>query len=158
MYSPIQVANKFIELAAANGTPITQMQAQKLTYIAHGISLGHRDAALLSDPVCAWRYGPVLPSLYHLLKNYGASKISSPVPTQGLSISEPMLDDYANSLIKTVFDTYGKYSAEVLSEFTHRAGTPWQQTMSAGNTIISDHVINDYYKRLMARDPSCIGL
>lgn len=158
MYSPIQVANKFIELAATNGTPITQMQAQKLTYIAHGISLGHRGVALLSDPVCAWRYGPVLPSLYHLLKHYGSHGITAPVSTQDFSVFGAEPDDYTNSLVRSVFETYGKYSAEQLSEFTHRTGTPWHQAMASGSTIISDHVISDYYKRLMARDPSCIGL
>ncbi|MEN4768983.1 Panacea domain-containing protein [Duffyella gerundensis] len=156
MYSPLLIANKFIELGLANNTPITQMQAQKLTYIAHGVSLGHRGAGILSDPVCAWRYGPVMPSLYHALKHYGKTPICQPVDMTNASSSNN--DQYLNGLVRNVFDTYGKYNAETLSEFTHRSGTPWYQTYHAGNTIISDELIKNYYQRLMARDPSCIGL
>ncbi|WP_426712776.1 Panacea domain-containing protein [Cronobacter muytjensii] len=158
MYSPLQIANKFIELALANNTPITQMQAQKLAYIAHGISLGHRGTGILSDPVCAWRYGPVMPSLYHALKHYGKAPITRPIDKNNGYTLSPDHDPYINELVKNVFDTYGQFSAEMLSAFTHRVGTPWDQTYKAGNTIISDELIKNYYQRLMARDPSCIGL
>lgn len=158
MYSPVQVANKFIELGVAAGAPITQMQAQKLTYIAHGISLGHRGQSLLTDPVCAWRYGPVVPSLYHMLKQFGSTRINQKVNPYTTASYPLPLDDYANQLITNAFQTYGKYSAEVLSEFTHREGTPWRLTYSAGKTIIDNDLIQNYYERLMAGDTSCIGL
>lgn len=158
MYSPLQIANKFIELGLANQTPITQMQAQKLTYIAHGISLGHRGLGILSDPVCAWRYGPVMPSLYHALKQYGKSPITKPISLPEHFAKSEDQDSYIDGLVKNVFDTYGKYSAETLSEFTHRAGTPWDQSYNSGNTIIRDDLIKNYYQRLMSRDNSCIGL
>ena len=156
MYSPIQVANKFIELAAANGTPITQMQAQKLTYIAHGVSLGHFSKPLLTDPICAWRYGPVIPSLYNVLKHNGNNKIQYPVSV-GIYDETP-IDSLNDSLIKNVYDVYGKYPAETLSNFTHREGTPWSQAIKMDSTIIPDYIIQDYYKGLINRDPRCIGL
>ncbi|ELT0080957.1 type II toxin-antitoxin system antitoxin SocA domain-containing protein [Citrobacter portucalensis] len=158
MYSPLQIANKFIELGLANNAPITQMQAQKLAYIAHGISLGHRGIGILSDPVCAWRYGPVMPSLYHALKHYGKAPITQPIARNDDNLVSPDHDPYINELVQNVFSTYGRFNAETLSEFTHRTGTPWEQTYSAGNTIISDETIKNYYQRLMSRDPSCIGL
>ncbi|WP_262215921.1 Panacea domain-containing protein [Serratia ficaria] len=158
MYNPIQVANKFIELGIAAGKPITQMQAQKLTYIAHGVSLGYRDLALLSDPVCAWRYGPVFPSMYNALKNNGYHPITQPLNAEYYHSSDTDLQPYDETLIRNVFDVYGKYSAEVLSEFTHRTGTPWYQAREAGENIISNNVIANYYKRLINRDPNCIGL
>ncbi|EKS1846597.1 DUF4065 domain-containing protein [Cronobacter muytjensii] len=158
MYSSEQIANKFIELGLSTGTPITPMQAQKLTYIAHGISLGHRGMGLLQEPISAWRYGPVTPSLYHSLKHFGSNPITSKVADYGFFVPDPNLEAYANQVVKVVYDTYGRYSGEVLSEFTHRQGTPWYQTYNAGLSIIPDQVINNYYKRLMAKDPSCIGL
>lgn len=158
MFSPVQIANKFIELGVAMGSPITPMQAQKLTYIAHGISLGHRDMALLNEPVCAWRYGPVVPSLYHCLKHNGSAVVTNKVADFS-PITQPQdIELYANQVVKLVFDTYARYSGEDLSTFTHREGTPWSKTYHAGKTIIDDHMIADYYKRLMAKDPTCIGL
>jgi len=158
MYSPVQIANKFIELGVAMNNPITPMQAQKLTYIAHGISLGHRGLGLLNEPVCAWRYGPVVPSLYHCLKHNGSGTITNKVADFSSFAAAPDLEAYANQVVKSVYDTYSRYSGETLSEFTHREGTPWSQTYHADKTIIDDQLITSYYKRLMARDPTCIGL
>lgn len=156
MYSPIQVANRFIELALAKDAPITQMQAQKLTYIAHGVSLGHVDKPLLTDPICAWRYGPVIPALYSRLRNSGKAPILQRVPVPpcaGLPFTP-----FDEMLINNVYEVYGKYPAETLSNFTHRSGTPWSVTMEKNETIIPDELINKYYKGLIKRDPLCIGL
>lgn len=158
MYSPLQIADKFIELGIASGTPITQMQAQKLTYIAHGCALGHRGEGILSDPVCAWRYGPVLPALYHALKHHGSAPIRTQIPQLPFYNAASIQDEYVNGLINSVFRTYGRYDASVLSEFTHREGTPWRKTYDAGKSIIDNKIIEDYYKRLMSHDSSCIGL
>lgn len=156
MYSPLNIANKFIKLACEAGTPITQMQAQKLVYIAHGISLGYKGQPLLSTPVCAWRYGPVVPVLYNSLKGYGRSPIHQPIPLP--SVLTEQLDTWADQLVGNVFNVYGKYSAEQLSEFTHREGTPWKQTMAARSDIIPDGLIQNYYQKLLAGDSNCIGL
>ncbi|WP_072014377.1 Panacea domain-containing protein [Pectobacterium odoriferum] len=156
MYNPIQVANKFIELGIAAGKPITQMQAQKLTYIAHGVSLGHLNRPLLTDPICAWRYGPVIPSLYNVIKHNGSNPICSPINNS--IVGEAHIDPLSESLIKNVFSVYGKYNAETLSNFTHRTGTPWTQAMNSGLTIIPDNIIENYYKGLIRRDANCIGL
>ncbi|WP_249648448.1 Panacea domain-containing protein [Pectobacterium carotovorum] len=159
MYSSEQLANKFIELGISTGNLITPMQAQKLTYIAHGISLGHSGIKLLDEPVCAWRYGPVIPSLYHALKHHGSEGIHRPVPDSAFFFAPPSeLEEYANNVVNLVHKTYARYSGQTLSEFTHRTGTPWQRTYAAGESIIDDQLIKDYYQRLMAKDPACIGL
>jgi Uncharacterized phage-associated protein len=156
MYSPLNIANKFIELACVAGTPITQMQAQKLTYIAHGLNLGHKGAPLLTTPVCAWRYGPVVPVLYNYLKHYGRSAINQPIFVPP-AIAE-QFDPATEQLLETVYRYYGRYSAEELSTFTHREGTPWKKATDANLDIIPDSFIQDYYKRLLQGDTNCIGL
>ncbi|EMX2273787.1 TPA: Panacea domain-containing protein [Yersinia enterocolitica] len=156
MYNPIQIANKFIELGVMNGSPITQMKAQKLTYIAHGISLGFYNKTLLSTPVCAWRYGPVVPSLYNLLKDNGSSLIMKPVQLSATFMAP--LDHHTDQMLTSVFNFYNNYSAEQLSDFTHREGTPWYEATKIGADIISDESIQSYYRRLLNKDPNCIGL
>lgn len=156
MYSPLTIANRFIELASQADMPITQMQAQKLTYIAHGVSLGQLGRPLLSDPVCAWRYGPVIPALYHALKNNGSAPIKQPVSS--MWFGGEAIDPATDSLIESVFAVYGRYSGETLSEFTHRTGTPWDQATKNHVDIIPNSLIQQYYQRLMQRDPNCIGL
>ena len=79
MYDAAAIGNEFIRLAAAHGRRITPMQAIKLTYIAHGWHLAMTGRPLLRDQVQAWKFGPVLPELYHALKAYGNGPITEPI-------------------------------------------------------------------------------
>lgn len=153
MYSPIQVVNKFIQLAKESGRTLTHMQLQKLLYVAHGFSLAFYDRPLLNDPVCAWKYGPVIPSVYASLRKYGAEPVIHPIGD-----TFPELDERTNALLKSVYDTYGKLTGTQLSAFTHRENTPWSSTWQNRGDIISDNLIKDYYSRLIQSDVSCTGL
>ena len=53
------------------------MKIIKLVYIAHGHYLAKNDSPLFTEKVEAWDYGPVIPSLYHEFKIYGAFPIDS---------------------------------------------------------------------------------
>lgn len=44
---------------------ISTMKLQKLCYFAQGWSLVWADKPLFDEPIEAWRYGPVIPELYH---------------------------------------------------------------------------------------------
>ena len=51
----------------------------KRVYIAHGFSLAINKESLLDkrfDKVEAWKYGPVIPSVYHSFKQYKADPIT----------------------------------------------------------------------------------
>ena len=69
------VANHFLELAKRDGQTIDPMKIQKLAYYAHGFFLALYDKPLLDDRVEAWKWGPVIPSLYHEFKQYGGGPI-----------------------------------------------------------------------------------
>ncbi|WP_439461859.1 Panacea domain-containing protein [Serratia quinivorans] len=154
MYNPMQVVNQFIEFAKQdNGSRLTHMQLQKLLYIAHGVSLACNDKPLLSEPVCAWKYGPVIPVVYDNLKAFRSGAVDG-----SFNVHDHPLDPNSKALVKSIYDTYGKLSGIQLSEFTHRPNTPWSKTWAANEKIISNELIKDYYKRLMQRDISCQGL
>ena len=52
------------------------MKLQKLVYIAHGWHLGLFDGLLISERVEAWRWGPVIESLYHEFKEFAKQPIT----------------------------------------------------------------------------------
>ena len=70
MYSAIAVANCFLDIADAQSRPITPLKIQKLVYIAHGWHLAIYEEPLIVELVEAWKWGPVIPLLYHEFKNF----------------------------------------------------------------------------------------
>lgn len=72
-YNALDVARKVI--AATNeavGDSITNLKLQKLLYYLQGHWLATFDGPLFGDKIEAWRYGPVVPSVYsHFAVNRG---------------------------------------------------------------------------------------
>jgi len=145
MVSAITVANRFIELAKRDGIPLTNMQLQKLVYIAHGWSLALLGRGLIYDPVEAWQWGPVIPSLYHNLSKYGAGVVDSTIPLDGQK-----LQPEEETLIESVWESYKQMSGFKLSTITHQDNTPWSRTVKTFGlrSIIPERYITEHYRHL----------
>jgi uncharacterized phage-associated protein len=142
MATAAAVADRFRELS---GNTLTPLQLLKLAYIAHGWSFPIRKQGLIGERIEAWQYGPVIPSLYHSLKDFRAEPVTRPVP--GSSISPLAVEEAA--LVDKIYEVYGKYSGGQLSAMTHRTGTPWDVAWQLGkNSRIDDGMISDHYNRL----------
>ncbi|MCY4000360.1 MAG: DUF4065 domain-containing protein, partial [Bacteroidetes bacterium] len=70
-----KTAIQILFIASHSGRNLTPMQLIKLSYIAHGWTLGISGEPLFNDTVEAWRYGPVVPDIYHTYKEFGHSPI-----------------------------------------------------------------------------------
>jgi uncharacterized phage-associated protein len=152
-YDAATIANRFIELAAANGEQLTPMQLIKLSYIAHGFSLAINKRPLLNENVEAWRYGPVVPSLYRKLKQYGSDKVTKPIESFFRDLRTEHLEAEDRELIDTVFSKYGKFNGIQLSHLTHRKGTPWDTAYIPDQygIDIDDAVIRSHYATLLSK-------
>jgi uncharacterized phage-associated protein len=134
LYSPKSIANYFLELAAASGRQISPMKLQKLVYYAHGWYAGYTGTPLIDEAVEAWQYGPVIPSLYHEFKPFGAGVVTRKATEfQGLQLSEvaPPSEPGLRKFLESVWNSYGSMSGLQLSEMTHAPGGPWDQTRKA---------------------------
>jgi uncharacterized phage-associated protein len=137
------IANEFIRLSKQVGTAFTQMQLQKLVYIAHGWNLAINGAALTYDDPQAWDYGPVYRELRDSLRDYGSSKVIREIRngefTPGVFADEPneaavaTLSDGEGSVIRRVYKDYGKFHAFQLSALTHNEDTPWTKVYANGS-------------------------
>src|SRR5438093_6238406 len=116
-YSPFAIANYFIEKSAETGVPLSPMKLIKLVYLAHGWHLALTGKPLITEPIEAWKYGPVIASLYHVFKRYGNGNL--PITAK---VSTAVLPDDPDlkKLLDKVWDSYGKYSAVQLSTLTHQ--------------------------------------
>lgn len=64
-------------LCEKSGWKISNLQLQKLLYIADMNYVGICKERLLDEDFEAWDYGPVLPSLYHKCKAFGSKSVPS---------------------------------------------------------------------------------
>lgn len=146
-HNALEVANAFLRLAKRENKPLTNMQLQKLVYIAHGFYLALLNDPLFDDEIEAWDFGPVIPNLYHKLKKYGAGEVTDVLPVE----NEIESNSPESKIIDTVWDSYKEYSAEELSAMTHNNATPWNQVWKKGerHSIIPDAIIRSHYERLV---------
>lgn len=127
------------------GTETTPMHVLKLVYISHGWTLGLYGRSLINEPAEAWRYGPVVPSVYHRYKSFRGD----PITTEPVDRSDAF-DDDQRDVIEQVHEVYGDFTALQLSALTHKPGTPWDITYReyGAGVIIPNELIRDYYERL----------
>ena len=93
---------------------IDPMKLQKLLYYCQGYSLGLRGKPLFADPIEAWKYGPVVRSVYQEFKKYKGRCI----PFEAVS-STPDVDGWASAVVHMVMRDKGRYSATALMLMTH---------------------------------------
>ena len=146
-HRPVQsrkVAEQVLWLRASQET--TPMHVIKLAYLCHGWMLGIHARSLLSEPVEAWRYGPVVPSIYHRYKSFRADAID----TELVDRSRDFDDDQKNIMLGVV-EAYREYEAWMLSSITHKQGTPWEKTYRRGHgegAIIPNKLIQKHYEQM----------
>lgn len=156
--SALLIADYLIGISPSK-SGLTVMQVNKLAYIAHGFTLAIEDQPLFRDRVEAWKYGPIVPSLYHALKDFGGNNINI-LPYCDTRLDAPHLDDRLafttsrlpqkhKAIIDRVMAVYGGFSGPGLSTITHEKGTPWDQCYREGELGIQipDHITQEYYKR-----------
>jgi len=152
VYSSRSIANYLLEQCGAHGG-LDALQTIKLTYIAHGFTLGLYDDPLIEDDVEAWKYGPVVRPVYAMIP-YANTKV-----TQPLSEERPDLLPRDKSLVDTIIRNYAGLSGLRLSSLTHRDGTPWDLTWRrfGQNAVIPRELIRDHYKRVIEGGSAAVG-
>lgn len=137
---------------------LTPMQVNKLSYIAHGFTLAMTNKPLFSDKVEAWRYGPVIPTLYHELKGFGRKLIDvlpycktgldDPGLVKRLAFTSSAIPKPHQHVVDQVLEVYGDWSAAGLSTKTHEKGSPWDECYRPGvrGIEIPNTVTQRYYK------------
>lgn len=147
-YESTIVADEFLQLASKSNDTLTPMQLLKLVYLAHGWMLGIYGVPLIRESIEAWRYGPVIPDLYHKVKKFRDQPVDRSALSSGQQVES--LGEREKKLIEDVYKKYGKLSGIQLSMLTHKKGSPWDQCYEDGkrNIRISNDIIEDYFGRL----------
>lgn len=157
----LSVANYFIKQAQRDSTPIKLLGLIKRVYIAHGFSLALFDRSMIDprfDRVEAWKYGPVIPSVYHSFKQYKNNSITdfTEVMEWNEKLAEPIFvtptleDKRSRKIVEMVWKRYIEFTDSEMVTLTHRKGTPWEICYIPNkNALIPDEITAMYYCNLV---------
>lgn len=122
----------------------TQLKLQKLVYFCFADYLCDTDKELFADKIYAFKYGPVVDTVYKRYKKYGYKAIEKEtkdidsknvfeMPAKSRIIFAEDGTEKILSIDKTL-KKYGSLTASELVDLTHRQDSPWSRTSK--NTFI----------------------
>ena len=160
----IAVANYFVDKAKKDRkSDLTLLRLVKYVYIAYGFSMAILDKVIINerfDVVEAWKYGPVIPSVYHSFKHNRNNRITEEAQIlvdetmEGeLKFETPMiLDENVKQILDFVWNKYKAYSTSQLITLLHKSGTPWKYCYKEGeNREIPAEMTRAYYCSIVER-------
>lgn len=128
---------------------LSNLQLQKLIYIAHMFHLGKTGEPLIREEFEAWDYGPVQPDLYHTAKIYGSA------PVKNLFHRTKELDDESDEAryLDNAYEQLSHRSPSWLVAVTHWDDGAWAGRYSPGSRgihIPNSEILEEYNKRVEA--------
>lgn len=146
-YNPTTIANYFIQEKTKFGK-LTSMKLIKMVYLSYAwyITLKGKENPLTNEKAQAWKYGPVFPSLYKVIKSEGKVEVEKPLR----NTTEEVISKEDAEFLEKIWDLYGKYNGVQLSAMTHAEGTPWREVYcrDCNSEIPDDLIISHYEPRL----------
>ena len=113
------------------------------------------DIYLFEDKIEAWKFGPVISSIYHEFKRFGRETIKNEISVivdDNFNVIKPDLKGYDKRLISIIDDIYDLYEDEdpwSMVNSTHEEDSPWSQYYEPGQSNeIKKEYIYQYYKNL----------
>lgn len=116
----LTIAKYFLSVSdREEGELISNLKLQKLLYYAQGYYVGLNGASnpLYEDTIYAWKHGPVVDTVFHHYKKCGKNALPDEKCPKNLS------EDHI-SFLNEIYRSYGRFSAWVLRDMTHRE-EPW---------------------------------
>ncbi len=141
------------------GWKVSNLQLQKLIYMAQMLHLGRHDGTRLVDANFeAWDYGPVEPDLYHKIKMFG----SKPVDDVFFDARYFTKSDERRGTLIEVCDTLLSKRPGELVDITHWPDGAWAKYYVPGSRYIripDAAIAQEYHDRLKRSQRSnCIAV
>ena len=133
------------------GIWINNLRLNKLLYFAQVWNLFETGTPLFSDDIQAWKYGPVVDTVYKEFRKYGSSQITE-LYRDEVCNEYPMPDDKVKNFLNTIWKAYGHRTGVELSSLTHQPNTPWDIVWNKNGgkremyAIIPNDLIKSHYK------------
>lgn len=137
-------------LAKLSNFSLSNLELQKILYIADMAHSGANGKRLISENFEAWDYGPVLPTVYHLCKTFG----SKPVQNVFWGVRDIDGTEEAESL-NEAYKVLKDMTPGQLVQNTHWPHGAWYKRYSPGARgvkITTQDMIEEYERRIGKRN------
>ena len=146
MTIPILEGAKFI--GKRSGWRLSNLEMQKIIYIAHMFHLGQQGSPLVYGYFEAWDYGPVHPDLYHYVKSFGAAPINNNLGI--FDFFEDLEEGKERQLLDSAVKAFPPNSGPKLVAIAHWRNGAWKKHYAPGerNIIIpNEDILQEYVDR-----------
>ncbi len=163
VYKSEHIANFFIREAIDEKMNIDLLRLIKMCYFGYGWVLSIMDGKkLIEEDIHAWKFGPVIPSVYHAFKHWELRPITKFVPSMEISKDEKIQelkyrsvneDTMEGRILSIVWNAYKHKSVNEVVSLTHQPGTPWAETYHPGerDIIIPTHKIKKHFDAIIQK-------
>jgi uncharacterized phage-associated protein len=164
MANVYDISDYFIQSGIEAKRPITQISLQKLLYFAQGLHLGAYTEELFPDKIYAWKFGPVVQTVYSEFKYFGNNSITPGNPgfdtiNRKFPGNREHLTEREKGFLRKVWELLGHLAPFELVELTHKQGSPWYAVWERfsgaipPNTEISMEAMAQYFSRFIIKFP-----
>lgn len=133
------------------GAPVDPMSLEKLVYYAQAFHLALSDEPLFSDEIQAWKWGPVVPSVYKRYAGYGSDPIITLVDGEAVHVGERV-----EHFLADLVGFFGRNTAINLSRATHLE-SPWIEASKRQDTTISQYEMKEFYSSLIEEGENALS-
>lgn len=150
----VSVLSAAKHIAQRSGWSLSNLELQKIIYLAHMFFLGRTGQPLVNGSFEAWDYGPVHPDLYRRARIFGSDKVQDifhDVP--------PIPPGDERAILDEAYDSLGHAGPGRLVNATHRRGGAWENHYIPGvrHCIIPNEAIQREYVELDGPAPGYAG-
>ncbi len=154
-------ANTLIYRGIQENNPITQLHVHKLMYIVQGYYLYRNPGKTLRNEMFQpWNLGPVMPEVYHRLKDFGPQPITNycyefdPVTFQDTANVVGLEDKVFHGILDDVWLKYRFSNVNYLIDLTHKKGGGWYKARQRHSMYIKDEDIKEEFTAIINQEES----
>jgi len=125
-YKADDIARALIQKYIDLKSPTSSMKLQKVLYYSWVEYYREKRKFLFGDYIYAWKFGPVVPSVYHEHRKFAGTPITFCKEPTG------KIDGETLQFLSEFAAKYSDYTAGGLVFRTHKPGTPWSETYGEG--------------------------
>jgi len=129
-YKADNIAKVLIKKYIDMESPTTHMKLQKMLYYSWIEYYKRTGTYLFKDPIHAWRFGPVIKSVYFDYRIFAGAPITM------YKDMDEVIDKDTDKFLSDFAEAHKDYTANGLVFRSHRKGTPWDEVYEEGKKDI----------------------